>query len=308
MIELFGITLLRPWWLLAVPPVMVLSVLAARRFTGLGSWDRAIDPALLAALKSLGRVVPARGAKGWLPALAAICIAVALVGPARRTSDAASFRNLDGLVLVMDLSRSVAKGGHLPEARLAARYVAEQAGTRPVALVVYAGDAYLASTFTTDAAALGATIAALDGETIPDAGSRPERALVIARQTLANADIIAGDVVLVSDGGGIGEPALREAEAIRAAGGRVSTLFVPAKAPAAGAPQPQRSLADAVAQKGKGVSGDVLSPGGVASAIGAERATRLASGDYQVLVWRDYGRYLLLLALLPALGLFRRRA
>jgi Ca-activated chloride channel family protein len=311
MIELFGVTFLRPWWLAAVPLILILSVIFARRITALAGWDRAIDPALFAALKRLGRVIPGRGRKSWFPALAATIIALALVGPALRTNDGTSFRNLDGLVIVMDLSRSVAEGGRLAEARLAARYVADRAGSRAVALVVYAGDAYLANTFTTDAAALGTTIAALDGETIPDPGSRPERGLAIARQTLANANIIAGDVVLITDGGGIGSPALRETEAIAASGSRVSTLFVPAGG-ANGAqpemPRPQHSVVDAVARIGGGVAGDVIFPASVADDAGAGRATNLAAGNLAALVWTDYGRYLLLFALPPALALFRRRA
>ena len=307
MIELLGITLLRPWWLAAIPLIVILSLVFARRITVLAGWDRAVDPVLLAALTQLGRVMPGGGSKRWFPALAAILIALALVGPARKTNDGTTFRNLDGLVIVMDLSRSVADGGHLPEARLAARYVADRAGSRAVALVVYAGDAYLASTFTTDAAALGTTIAALDGETIPDPGSRPERGLAVARQTLANANIISGDVVLVTDGGGIGKPALQEAEAIVSSGSRVSTLFVPANGTQANMPRAERSVLEAIARVGGGVAGNALFPSSVAEDAGAGRATNLAAGNLAALVWTDYGRYLLLFALPPALALFRRR-
>ena len=309
MIEIGDFVLLRWVWFAAVPLVILLSFSFARQTSALAGWDRAADPALLAALHRLGRVVPGSGGKRWLmPAATAVLISLALVGPAREARDGQSLRNLDGLVIVIDLSRSLAEGGHLSEALTAARLVADRARARPVALVVYGGDAYLASTFTTDAAALGTTIAVLDGETVPDLGSRPERALALAGRTLDEAGILAGDVVLVTDGGGIEEAALDEAEAIVAAGGRLSALVVPAAAGPEGTGAPAAAAIAALVRLGGGLSGDVRDPLAVAEAVGTRAATRLAQSGYEVLFWTDYGRFLLILALFPALALFRRRA
>ena len=307
MIEIGGLALLRPVWILGVPAALLAGWLIARRVAALAGWDRAIDPALVHALHRIHRVVPGSGRVSVLPTIAAVLIAVALTGPAIRRADGTAFRNLDGVVLVIDLSRSVATGGRFTEALTAARLVADRAGSRPVALVVFAGDAYLASTFTTDADALGTTIAVLDGETVPDPGSRPERGLALARQTLGEAGTVAGDVVLVADGGGIGPGAIREAGSIVAAGGRVSALYVPAVA-ADGPARGDRGLLYALARAGGGQSATVLDPGPVADMIGGRTATRIADNGYSVLVWSDYGRGLLMLALAPALFLFRRRA
>lgn len=311
MIELMGGALLRPWWLLALPLIIILGFFLLKRVSALTGWHRAIDPALLATLEKLGRVIPGRKWITRLPLLAAFIIAIALVGPARRTNNANNFRNLDGLVIVMDLSRSVAESGHFTEARTAARYIAERAAGRPVALVIYAGDAYLASTFTTDASVLGATIASLQGDTIPDSGSRPERGLAVARELLQHATIISGDVILVTDGGGLNDAALREAESIASIGGRISTLFVPVNknaSPQSSMPQPERTSLDAISRIGMGVAGNALSPISVADDIASRSAGQLASSELAVLTWQDYGRYLLLLAMIPTLGLFRRRA
>lgn len=309
MIEIAGFAFLRLSWILVLPLVAVLGFAFARRASALSGWDRAADPALLAALQRLGRVVPGSGGKIWLPpAAAAVVISLALVGPAREARDGESFRNLDGLVIAIDLSRSIAEGGGLAPALTAARLVADRAGSRPVALVVYGGDAYLASTFTTDAVALGTTIAVLDGATVPDAGSRPERALALARRALADADILSGDVVLVTDGGGLGAAALGEADAIATAGSRISTLFVAATAGPEGTNSPERAAVDSLARRGGGLAGDALDPLDVAEAVGSRPATRLVRSEFAVLFWTDYGRYLLVLALFPALAMFRRRA
>lgn len=307
MSELGGVILLRPQWLLALPIVALLASWSLRRAARLSGWDRAIDPPLLAALHRLGRILPGTSRRNLLPALTAGIITMGLVGPAREAGNASTFRNLDGLVIAMDLSGSVAESGRLPQARAAARLLVERAGSRPVGLIVYAGDAYLASPLTTDSRVLGTAVAAFDGETVPDPGSRPERALALARRVLIESRTVAGDIILISDGGGLAESALREAAALASVGGRVSTAYVEHLATPEGMlPASGRALLDRVALAGGGVTGDVLDPVGLADRIGSRPASRLAKSDLALLLWTDYGRYLLVLALLPALGLFRR--
>jgi Ca-activated chloride channel family protein len=282
-----------------------------RRMTTLAGWHRAIDASLMAMLRRLGRVIPGREERIRPPILTALIIAVALVGPARQFNKTDNFRNLDGVVIVMDLSRSIVQGGHLADAKAAARYVVDRAGSRPAALVVYAGDAYLVATFTIDAAALHSAIAVLDGNIIPDPGSRPARALTLARQALEDSSVISGDVILVTDGGGIDPAALQEVERIAANGGRVSTLFVPLNPSVAipdDMPRHEAGVVETLAQLGGGVAGNALFPSSVADAIAAKQAPQLATGFLAVLIWEDYGRYLLVLALVPALALFRRFA
>ena len=301
--------LLRPWWLAAIPVVAVLALRAAWRSAPLGDWAKAVDPGLMAFLSRRGAVLGGRRQANRAAAIAAGLIAVALTGPAVERPDAATFRNLDATVVVIDLSRSVAEGGHLKDVRQIADSVAQAAGTRSVALVVYAGDAYLAAPPTTDRDALGMTLFALDADTVPDRGTHPERGLAMARRTLDEAGVIAADVVLVTDGDGIGEAAAREAAAIRAKGWHLHGVFVPAAvALPAGSPKPDRTALDRLTTIGGGRIVDVDAPQAVLDAVGASAAQHLAAGGYTVLAFADVGRWLILLALLPALVLFRRSA
>jgi len=308
-VSLEAFALLRPWWLAVLPLVGLLALRAAWRAAPLGDWARAVDPALMAALRRRGAVLGGRRQANLAAALAAGLTALALTGPAVERADATTFRNLDALVLVIDLSRSVGEGGDLKAVRQTAQGLAEAAGTRPVAVVVYAGDAYLAAPPTTDRDSLGTTLFALDADTVPDRGSHPERGLALARRTLGEGETVAADVVLVSDGDGIGDAARREAEAIRAKGWRLATLFVPpAKTLPPGAPKPDRSALDALARAGGGPAAEIGAPGPVLDAVGAGTAGHLAAGGYAVLAYADLGRWLLLAAAIPALLLFRRSA
>lgn len=304
-----NLALLRPWWLLALLPLAFLVLRATWRAAPLGDWRRAVDPALMRLMERRGAVLGGRRQANLAAALAAALIALALTGPAVERRDAATFRNLDATVIVLDLSRSVTEGGSLKEVRQTAQAVAEAAGTRSVALVVYAGDAYLAMSPTTDRDSLGTTLFALDADTVPDRGSHPERGLALARRTLAEADVVAADVVLITDGDGLGDAARREARAIAERGWHLQGLFVPTtKSLSPGAPKPDRAALDAVVRAGGGVAADLDAPAAVLDAVGASTAQHLAAGGYTVLAFADLGRWLLLLAALPALLLFRRSA
>ena len=75
-----------------------------------------------------------------------------------------------------------------------------------------------------------------------------------------------------------------------------------------GAPKPDRAALDALVRAGGGAVADIATPGPVLDAVGAGLAQHLAAGGYGVLAYADFGRWLLLLAALPTLMLFRRSA
>lgn len=309
MTELLGLTLLRPWWLLGLPLAIAVAFVAVRRSGGVGDWRRAVDGHLLDAIARRGGVVAGKGRGALVAALCAGLIALALVGPAAEKSDASGFRNLDTMMIVMDLSRSVAESPEFPDAKVAALTAAEAAGSRQVAIIAYAGDAYLVAPPTTDRKGLETTLYALDGQTVPDAGSAPARALGLARKTLKEAGVVGGDVVLISDGGGIDDGARGEARGLKSDGQALQTIYVTPKTATDAPPGPKlagKPELEALAEIGGGASSTVANTDAVAERVGRNVAERLGPGAFSSLVWRDYGRWLLAFAAIPALLMFRR--
>ncbi|TCP40415.1 VWA domain-containing protein [Rhodovulum marinum] len=295
-----GLALLRPEWLLALPLVAGLGLWAWRRQRGLGDWMRAADPGLLRAMRAIGRV-DGRGAAGaaLLAPLAAGIVVLALTGPAVDRSGASAFRNLDGAVFVLDASPSMVAGPGWPDAVAAARIGLGALGAKPAALVVYAGDAYLAAPFTRDTAQLGLTVSVIEPGTVPDPGTRPERALAMAADLLAQADILAGDVVLITDGGGVGAGAMAAADRIAGAGAALSVVRI--------GTAPGEAL-ETLARAGGGAVHAPADLDALRAALATGAGDRLAREDYALLFRADLGRYLLILALFPLLLLFRRAA
>ena len=287
---------MRPWWLALVPVALALGYFLVRRSQHLGAWTRAMDPELLAAMHQLGNVTGGAPRRAWLPALVLAALGVALSGPGIERRDTAGFRNLDAVVLVMDLSPSVTESEQLFDMLTAARILVESAGTRQVGLIVYAGEAYVAAPLTTDARGMMGTLALIDAETMPVQGSNPAAALALAESVLDEARILAADVVVLSDGGAIGSEALAVASRLSASGAPVSVLHTA-----------NGTGLDALARAGGGVIAPVSDPFALAEHIGGRAAERLARTDFSMLVIRDFGRPLLLLALIGAAFLLPRR-
>ncbi len=299
MIGLSDITLLRPWWLLALVPLAVLVWVMARRRGGAGDWEAVVDPQLMQALAAMGRVDAGHGgrvAKGAI--IGAVLLIIALAGPAVERRDAVAFRNLDGVVFVLDASSSVVDSPRWPQMLTMGRFGIASLGSRPAGLVVYGGDAYVATDITGDVRQLGQTLSVVDRDTMPDPGSRPERGLALARRIQQEAEILAGDVIVMTDGAGLTPRAFAEAEAIAARGARLSVISL--EAPTAGI--------ETLVQIGGGRVFTLDQTDELSDWMRTSARERLEQQDYPLLFWSDYGRWLLLLVLIPAMLLFRRRA
>lgn len=302
-----GLVLLRPWWLLALVPVAALA-LWLWRHRAAGEWAAVIDPPLLAAMRRLGHLhAGPPDAAPFLACGASALLALALAGPAIPREGGGSFERVDPIVLLLDLSPSVANGPAHADLQAAAAQVLQSAGARPVGIMVYAADGYVASAPTGDAESLQGLIAVLSPETMPVAGSRPDIALAEARDIFGTADLAdpgGADFIVISDGGGA-DRALDEARRLASEGARVSTLALARQA--AGAPAPDAPALAELARVGGGTTAPARAPRPVLAAIAGARIARIARSDEAGRVFRDLGPWLLGLAALPGLALFRRR-
>ncbi|OWJ80275.1 MULTISPECIES: VWA domain-containing protein [Haematobacter] len=304
-----GLVLLRPLWLLALLPLAALAVwLRAQR--GRSPWTTLIDPAIRRELLALGQILPARADRAaLLPLLIAGTLILGLAGPAVLRPGGVEYRALDPMLLLLDLSPSVAAGPALPDLQAAAAFLLNQSEGRPVGIMVYAADAYIASAPTSDAASLQSIIAVLAADTMPVTGSRPDIALAESRNLVAGKDgpgIAGADLVLISDGGGVGPPALTEARRLQAEGARVWALSLPRAAE--GAPTPDRGALVQLAAAGGGKEFPAATPRPLLAEIAAARTARLARSGEATRVFRDLGPWCVGLAMLLALPLYRRRA
>lgn len=219
---------LRPQWLLLFPAGLAVAWLWWRARTGLGPWRHAVDAELLDALTT---AAPARANRAALAlgviALALVC--AALAGPSWRTQPVALQRDAGTRIVVLDLSPSMdavdVQPSRLARARTAAAALLSGAPGARLGLVVFGADAFSAAPLTADAAVLLNLLEGATTRVVPRAGSRPDLALELARQMLADSGAEGGEVILVGDSAGDGRT-LAAARALARTGFPVSVLAV----------------------------------------------------------------------------------
>ena len=320
---------IRPWWVAAIPPGLVLVWWLRRRWVRSGSWEAIVDPELLPHLV-VGAGTPRREWPWAVMALAVIVAGLALAGPAFERLEQPVFRSLAARVIALDVSRSMDSSDLAPLRMARARYKVSDLLRRSrdgrTGLVVFAGDAFVVAPLTRDADTLVHLLSAIDTSVIPVQGSRPDLGLNAAADLLDRGHATTGEIILVTDG--VSGPRTRDtAEALAARGIRVSLLAVgteegaPVLLPEGGflksmsgeivIPRVDMAALRAVASAGKGRFTTVTADDADVDWLLGIRADdpwrrTLEETDQTTAEWRDEGPWLVL-ALLPMAALAFRR-
>jgi len=219
---------LRPDWLWAIPLVVAVTVLLARRRLAPGSWQSVIDPRLVPHILSTGQI-KSLTYRWWLILIGGTLAALALAGPSWDRVEQPVFRSEQAIVIALDLSRSMDAQDLVPSrltrARLKILDILQHRSSGQTALVVYSSNAFTVTPLTTDADTVAALVNSLTTDIMPSRGSYPLAAINKGRQLLEQAGVGLGEVLLITDGGS-SPAAERAAEEMRAAGYGLSVLAV----------------------------------------------------------------------------------
>ncbi|MDD2867356.1 VWA domain-containing protein [Neomegalonema sp.] len=300
---------LHPWFLLAGGLCLLRWIVPSRLLRG-DDWPKVLSGPVLGFLRPGAR--PGGGRDPTWLVLGLLCAALASPALPRSPEESEAYRPTEGLILLIDLSRSMTLAD-LPPSRLAAARAAaarliDEAGARPAALILYAGDAYLAQPLAVERSQIRQFLAALEPEILPTEGSDLGRALALARGMIEANALSAARVLVLGDGGGASPAAESEARALAALGARLDLLRMARPETVDPSPVDPARL-EALARAG---GGEVLTP----DALGVFDLRPLAldappRGDFLRLPvstegWRNLSHWLLLLALPLTLLLFRR--
>lgn len=194
---------LRPWWLLALVPVVLLAFALLRQRRAARQWQALIAANLLPFLLD-GKTIRHSPWQIWLLALAWIIATLALAGPAWEKRTLPVQKNENALVIILDLSPSMMtedlKPSRLVRARLKIADILRERRDGVTALVVYAGDAHVVAPLTDDSATINSLLSALHPNIMPVAGSNTEAAVERAMDLLRDAGANTGDLLLLTDG------------------------------------------------------------------------------------------------------------
>jgi Ca-activated chloride channel family protein len=229
---------IRPEWLWAIPAIIAVAILLAKRKLGLGNWQNVVDPALVPHVLS-GSANRGGGLRWWLVGLTGIIAATSLAGPAWQRIEQPVFRSDQALVVALDLSRSMDAQDVSPSRMLRARLkildLLERRASGQAALIVYSANAFTVTPLTSDTETIAALVNSLSTDIMPSRGSYPTAAIQKGQLLLEQAGAGYGEVLMITDGGS-SPAAERAARDLRDAGFSLSVLGAGTKQ---GAPIPK---------------------------------------------------------------------
>ncbi len=195
---------LRPEWLAAILPGLLLAALAWRRIgVGQSPWRGLVDAHLL---QHLALQEPARGRRWPIAALLLgwVLAALAMAGPAWQKLPTPALDRLDPTVVVLSLGQSMNATDQNPTRLLAARHKVDDILARmrggQVGLVIYADAPFVAAPLTEDGRVVAQMLPELATDLMPVMDDRPDLAIRSATDLLRNAGARTGRIVLIGDG------------------------------------------------------------------------------------------------------------
>ncbi len=193
---------IRPWWLLAlVPLVMMLRYLSTLQDAE-GRWKGIIAPHLLKHM-----IVPG-SARDWinpirLTYLTGLISTIVMAGPSWRQLETPFSKDESGMVIALDLSSSMEQKDVQPSRLDRAKQkigdlLKLRAGSR-TGLLVYSGSAHTVIPLTDDPDVIEHFLEALVVDMMPRKGKFPEKILPLAKRMLDESGV-SGTVLVIGDG------------------------------------------------------------------------------------------------------------
>lgn len=194
---------LRPLWLIALIPAVLLIVFLWRQKRQAYQWQQLIAPELLPFLLD-GKTVHTKKSLLWVLLLAWVISTFAMAGPSWIKRPTPVEKNQDALVILLDLSYSMIsediKPSRIARARLKIADILRERKDGQTALVAYAGEAHTVTPISDDSSTLVSLLSSMHPNIMPLQGSNTEDAVERGIQLLHDAGATQGDLLLVTDG------------------------------------------------------------------------------------------------------------
>jgi len=193
---------LRPLWLFALIPLLLLIWLIWHKQNNQHNWKQVCDPRLLKHL-IIGTETKKRSLTVWIVLFYGLIAIISLAGPAWDKLPQPVFRQQSSLIILFDLSKSMQaqdiKPSRLIRARLKLLDILKQRQEGQTALIVYAGDAFVVSPLTDDTDTISQLVPSLIPSMMPSQGSRIDLAVSKALALFQQGGITEGEILLLTD-------------------------------------------------------------------------------------------------------------
>jgi Ca-activated chloride channel family protein len=295
---------LRPWWLLAIIPLIGLAGLLWRQAPKLHAWGEVCDPHLLEHLlqkKGQGRRMTSLS----FLFLSALFMTFSIAGPTWHKLPVPTFKIIQPRILLLDMSSNMMASDLTPNRLSRAKFKLHDLFSRKevgqFGLIVFTGEPFVVSPLTDDGQTISALLSSLTPDIMPVQGQDLVAALNEANKLIQQAGYQKGQIlVLTAD-----TPSTKAIETakILAQEGVLSSIM-PVKAD-----KNLNPLYQSFAQSGGGqflmYSADSTDLDQWINAGNTNEDFELSNED-DIPLWRDEGRWFLIFSLLFLLPVFQR--
>ncbi|STX52839.1 TPR (repeat) domain protein [Legionella busanensis] len=295
---------LRPWWLIALLPLILLIWQLTRQNPRLESWSAICDKHLLDQLiqsKEVGK----RYSSLLLLLGIGIFLIISLAGPSWVRLPVPTFQAIQPRVIILDVSESMLNKDLPPDRLTRAKFklhdLFTQSNTGQLGLIVFTGQPFVVSPLTEDAKTIDALLPSLTPDIMPIDGQQLSDALEEGARLIKQAGFTEGQLLVLT---GTPPDAQASDTSRKLAAEGITTSIMPIVTNESLSP-----LFDSFVKAGQGI---VLSLNNTSKDLKqwlttANKNPHFVQNEYKdIPIWRDEGRWFLLPALVLLLPLFRR--
>jgi Ca-activated chloride channel family protein len=294
---------IRPYWLLGLIPLGILSFLLLRHQVAKSGWIEICDPHLLRHQLDAGQKQRRLTILPFI--LSLFLMTLGLAGPSWIKLPTPTYETIMPRVILLDMSSSMmasdVKPTRLFRAKLLIRDALSMAKEGQFALIAYSGMPFVVSPLTQDNNTIISLLSALTDSVMPVDGQNLAAALVKAKQLVVRAGFHRADFLVIS-ANSISAQAVDTAKQLSKENFHTSILSINSASSVS-----KRDKALATAGLGQMISFKQSGAGLRRWLVQSEREHELRQDVMNnVPLWKDEGHWLILLSLLCLLPIFRR--
>lgn len=195
--------LLRPWWLLALIPVVILTILLFKYSAKYNSWSKYCDSHLLEHV-TIGQ--DSKTNKTLIPLVFLVLWSVAvfaLAGPTYRHKEIPVYQKNISRVIALDVSQSMDTSDISPSRLERAKYkildILGRIKEGQVGMLVFSSEPFVVSPLTSDAKTVANLVPVLNSDIVPVKGHNITKAIKKSAGLIEQAGASDGQIILVTD-------------------------------------------------------------------------------------------------------------
>jgi len=305
--------ILSPFWIAVCILLLVMALMSSAPAIKTG-WEKLISPVVLNVLTNTAKKPKTNfsmlKSNPSMLLIGAAITALALSTPVIRKKNDDALQHATAWIAVADVSKSMTVNDIAPSRLTAMRdalsALTVQAGARPLALIIFAGDAFLAVPPVFDKTLLKQHIALLDYGVIPQDGSNLTRALSLTNSVLEDSGLVRARIFVLSDGAGMNNSSITAVRHLADAGHQIDVmLFGTDSTNNATATDIKQASRFASAGAGELVAANSLGSINIATLDLEADTSATNNSAIRALYWSNQSHWLLLLLLPVALTWFR---